>query len=168
MGQQVAVDLGDGVHRHRHDDQERRAAELQQVAAVLRQDELRDQADADKVGRAQHGQAREHVVDVFGRLLARANARNEAAVLLQIVGGVGRIEDDRGVEERKEDDQQPIEPACRAAGRGSAGAPTSVSHSGAFCALNEAIVIGNTRSDDAKIGGITPEVLIFSGRCELC
>ena len=27
---------------------------------------------------------------------------------------------------------------------------------------------GKTSSEDAKIGGITPEVLTFSGRCELC
>ena len=30
-----------------------------------------------------------------------------------------------------------------------------------------AIVPGKSRIDDAKIGGITPDVLILSGRCEL-
>ena len=38
--------------------------------------------------------------------------------------------------------------------------------SGMFCALNEAIVIGIRRIDDAKIGGITPETLSLSGKCE--
>jgi hypothetical protein len=31
-----------------------------------------------------------------------------------------------------------------------------------------AIVAGNRMIDDAKIGGMTPAMLIFSGRCELC
>ena len=30
-----------------------------------------------------------------------------------------------------------------------------------------AAVAGNISSEDAKIGGITPDMLIFSGRCEL-
>ena len=29
-----------------------------------------------------------------------------------------------------------------------------------------AAVAGNMSSDDAKIGGITPDMLIFSGRCD--
>ncbi len=38
--------------------------------------------------------------------------------------------------------------------------------SGIFCALKVAIVVGINRMDDAKIGGITPETLSLSGRCE--
>src|SRR5438876_11012031 len=29
-------------------------------------------------------------------------------------------------------------------------------------------VLGKRRIEEAKVGGITPEVLILSGRCELC
>ena len=36
-----------------------------------------------------------------------------------------------------------------------------------FCALKLATVVGRSRIEDAKIGGITPEILIFSGICEL-
>src|SRR5262245_16615458 len=54
--EQVAVHLSDRVHGHRHDDQERCAAEQKQVAAVLRQDEFRHQADQHQVDRADRGQ----------------------------------------------------------------------------------------------------------------
>ncbi len=29
-------------------------------------------------------------------------------------------------------------------------------------------VVGNRMIDDAKIGGITPDMFSFSGRCDLC
>ncbi len=35
---------------------------------------------------------------------------------------------------------------------------------GSLCAEKPAIVVGSSSSDDAKIGGMTPEVLSFSGR----
>ena len=62
-----------------------------------------------EIGRADHGDARQHIVDVFGRALARPDAGNEAAVLLQIVRGLGRVEHDRGVEEGEEHDQRDVE-----------------------------------------------------------
>ena len=40
------------------------------------------------------------------------------------------------------------------------------SQSGMFCELNCATVVGISRIDDAKIGGMTPDTLILSGRCE--
>ena len=54
-----------------------------------------------------HRDAGQHVIDIFSRTLARADAGNEAAVLLQIVGRVLRIEDDGRVEEGEEGDQPP-------------------------------------------------------------
>ena len=53
------------------------------------------------IDRAENGDAGQHMVDEFGRALARPDARNEAAMLLQIVGRLDRIEHDRGVEEAK-------------------------------------------------------------------
>ena len=41
-----------------------------------------------------------------------------------------------------------------------------LSQSGPCPAEKFAIVIGSSSSDEAKIGGITPEVLSLSGRCE--
>jgi hypothetical protein len=63
------------------------------------------QADDGEIDRADHRDARQHVVDVFRRALARADAGNEAAMLLQVVGRLRRIEHDRRVEEGEEDDQ---------------------------------------------------------------
>ena len=31
-----------------------------------------------------------------------------------------------------------------------------------------AMLAGNSRTDDAKMGGMTPAVFTLSGRCELC
>ena len=42
----------------------------------------------------------------------------------------------------------------------------ALSHSGPEPALNCATVIGSSSSEEAKIGGMTPEELSFSGRCE--
>ncbi len=38
-------------------------------------------------------------------------------------------------------------------------------HSGALV-WNDSAVVGRSKSEDAKIGGMTPAVLSFSGRCE--
>ena len=46
-------------------------------------------------------------------------------------------------------------------------AETVASHSGPPAPPKLAIVAGISSSEDAKIGGITPEMLILSGRCEL-
>ena len=42
-------------------------------------------------------------------------------------------------------------------------------NSGSACWLEKlAIVVGNSSSDEAKIGGMTPEVLSLSGRNDVC
>ena len=42
-----------------------------------------------------------------------------------------------------------------------------VSHSGPWLAEKPMTVIGMSRMELAKMSGMTPEVLIFKGRCEL-
>ena len=117
MRLQVSMDLRHRVHRDVHDDQQRRAAEIERQRGIGNQP-FRQQADQRQITRAKHRDAREDIVDELRRPLARTHARNEAAVLLQIVGGVGRIEDRRRVEEREEHDQHDvkdeIERRCRA------------------------------------------------------
>ena len=75
-------------------------------APVVAGQEFRQQADDGDIDRADHGQAGQHVVDVFRRPLARPDAGQVAAVLAQVLGRLVRIEDHRGVEEAEEDDQQ--------------------------------------------------------------
>src|SRR3546814_1960391 len=53
--------------------------------------------------------AGEDEIEIFRRALARPDARNESAVLLQIVGRLLGIEDHRRIEEAEEDDAERIE-----------------------------------------------------------
>src|SRR6266481_4064710 len=106
--EQIALNLRQRIHGHADHDQERRAAKVERHRGVGNQN-FRDKADNREVDRAQYRDARKHIVDVFRGALAGANARNEAAMLLEIVGGLGRVEHDRGIEEREEHDQRQIE-----------------------------------------------------------
>ena len=103
--EQVRLDLRHRVHGHRDDDQDRGAAEIERPPRSCDQ-QFRQQADGGDVGRADHRQAGQHVVEVFRRPLAGTDARQEAAVLAQVLRRLFRVEDDRGVEEAEEDDQR--------------------------------------------------------------
>ena len=59
--------------------------------------------------RAGQRDARQNRVDVLGRPLARPDARHEPAVLPHVLRHVIRIEDDRGVEVREEDDHRHVQ-----------------------------------------------------------
>src|SRR5690606_16420329 len=108
MGQQMRLDLADRVDRHVDHDQQAGATEKQRNTG-LRDHVLGQHADQRQVGGADHGDAGQHVVEVFGGALARADAGNEAAVLLQVLSGLLGVEHHRGVEEREEDDADRIE-----------------------------------------------------------
>ncbi len=107
MGLQMAVDLRHRIHGHAHHDEQRGAAEIEGQIRVGDQ-HLRQQADDRQIGGAENGDAHQHVIDEFRRALARTNAGDEAAMLLQIVGRLRRIEDDRRIEEGEEHDQPDI------------------------------------------------------------
>ena len=62
-----------------------------------------------QVDRADQGDAGQDVVDGVRGVLARPDARDEPAVLAQVVGHVGRVEDDRDVEVGEEDDGRDVE-----------------------------------------------------------
>src|SRR3546814_20032976 len=102
MREHVALDLADRVDRDVDDDQEAGAAKLERQAR-LRDEIFGDQTDRRQIGRTEHGDARQHEIEIGGGVLARADARNETILLLEIVGGFFGIEDDRDVEEAEED-----------------------------------------------------------------
>ena len=106
---ELGLDLLDRVHRHADHDEERRAAEVELDVQALGQEfrerrvqrrpdpgKLLDLEPADQhhrkdrhrreVDRPAEGEARQDLVDVLGRLLAGADAWDEAAVLLHVVG----------------------------------------------------------------------------------
>ena len=62
-----------------------------------------------QIGRADHRDAVEQIVEILLGRLARTDAGDEAAVALQILGRLFRIELHRGVEEAEEDDAGRIE-----------------------------------------------------------
>ena len=103
--QQVLVHLLDRIQRDADDDQQRRAAEVERHVASARRDPDRQQRHRRQEERARQRDLRDDVVDVLGRLRARLHAGNEAALLLQVLRQVDRIEDDRRVEVREEQDE---------------------------------------------------------------
>ena len=84
-------------------------------------------------------------------------------LLLHVVRDVDRVERDRRVEEAEEDDQRRRRRRCSASRRGCERARTAAACQ-AMSTCSRACA-GNIRSDEAKIGGMTPAVLTFSGRC---
>src|SRR5215211_4839546 len=104
----MALHLRDRIHRHADDDEKRSAAEIERHRRIT-DEELWKKADQGKVKGADDGDPGQDVIDVFRRALARADSRDKAAVLLEVVGRLLRIEHDRGVEEREKDDENDIE-----------------------------------------------------------
>ncbi|MPL95824.1 hypothetical protein SDC9_41996 [bioreactor metagenome] len=104
--EQVRLDLIDRVHRHRDHDQHRGAAEVERDRQLRAQD-LGQQTDGGEIGRADHQHARHDVIEIFLGLLAGPDARDEAALVLQVVGNLVRLERHvRGVEIGEEDDHR--------------------------------------------------------------
>src|SRR5687768_5838111 len=108
MGDQVALNLRDRVHRHVDDDEQAGAAEIEGHARLAEQN-LRNKADQDEIGRAHHRHARDQMVEIGLGRLAWTDARDEAAVALQILRGLLAVELNSGVEEAEESDARPIE-----------------------------------------------------------
>src|SRR5699024_9258961 len=72
-------------------------------------DEHGHDGDDAEVDGAEHGDLVEHLLDIVARGLARADAGEEAAVLLQVVGDLHGVELDGGVEVAEEDDEQEVD-----------------------------------------------------------
>src|ERR1044072_3839023 len=73
MRNQVALDLGHGVHRHVDHDQQAGSAQIEGNARP-RDQELGDQADDRKISRADHRDAGEDIVEIILGVLARPDA----------------------------------------------------------------------------------------------
>src|SRR5579863_2663318 len=107
MRLQVSMNLRQRVHRHGDDDQQGGAAKGEKPRRIVAQ-HLRQNADQSQISRAQNRNASQDLVYILRRPFAGTHAGDEAAVLLQIVGGVLRVENRRGVEEREEHNQRDI------------------------------------------------------------
>ena len=118
-----------------------------------------------QVDGARQRDPRQDRVDVLRGPLARTDARDEAAVLPHVLGHVIRIEDDRRVEVAEEDDAGDVEQVVER--HAAVELVDRVLHDPPACGKSPAIVCGNARIDDAKMTGMTPPVLTFSGMCVL-
>src|SRR5689334_6262277 len=83
---ELRLDLFHGLQSDPDDDEDRRAAEGE-VLIGLHQDERdqRNQGDQSEIQRARGDDPDEHVVEVLSGGTARANARDEATVLLHVL-----------------------------------------------------------------------------------
>src|SRR5690606_31396447 len=108
MGNQVSLNLSNRVERNTHNDQQRRTTEVERHTS-RRNQELRKETDQDQVDRPDESDAGQHIVDVFSSALAGTIAWNEPRMLLELVSGVLRVENDRGVEEREEHDHRRVQ-----------------------------------------------------------
>src|SRR6266446_10371692 len=109
LSDEMALDLRHRIHGHADNNQDGGAAEGESLDIVDAADDFGNQTYGRKIDRSDDRYARKHEVDVFCGALARTNARNEAAIFFQIVRGLLRIEDDRRIKERKEDDHEGVE-----------------------------------------------------------
>src|SRR5438270_5611640 len=82
VGDQVALNLADRVHRHVDDDQQAGPAETQVGEAGLGRNQIGNQADQYKIGRADHGDAVEQIIEIGLGRLAWTDPGDEAAVAL--------------------------------------------------------------------------------------
>src|SRR6478752_1870995 len=107
---QLGLDLLHGLKADTHDDQDRGAAEGEALVCTDEDERNeRDERDEREVQRAGDRDAVQDVAEVLGRGSPGSNTRDEAAVLLHVVGDLGRVERDRHVEEREEQDQEGVE-----------------------------------------------------------
>src|SRR4051794_37786454 len=83
MGKQMALDLGHGIDRNIDDDQQ---ASPTKVEGNSRPGDgkFRHQTDEGQVGGTDHGDPGQDIIEIILGILARTDARNEAAIALQI------------------------------------------------------------------------------------
>src|ERR1700712_1616198 len=84
---QLGLELLHGVEGHADDDQQRGSAELERLRRTGEGDhDRRQRGDRGEVECAREREAREDPVEELGRRPARSHPRDEAAVLLQVLG----------------------------------------------------------------------------------
>ena len=104
----MALHLPDRVHRHIDDNQQRGAAEIKRHIIGIDK-HFRQQTNSRQIQRANKGQTGQHMVDILSRARAGTDTRNKAAITLQIIRRVIRVEDNRGIEEAEENNTRRIE-----------------------------------------------------------
>lgn len=102
------MNLRHRIHGYADHDQQTGSSKIKRHL-VSRNQKFRKQTDKNQIQRAHRSYARQHVIEVIRRVLARTNARNKAAVFAQHLRIFLGIKYDRSVKEAKECDQKPVE-----------------------------------------------------------
>ncbi len=96
----MPLNLRNRIERHAHHDQQRGTAKIERHAGRGNQ-EFRQETDKHNIDGADNGDARQHIVYIFGSTLTRTNAGDEAGMLLELVSRVLGIEHDGRVKKQK-------------------------------------------------------------------
>ena len=106
-----SFDLLDSFKRNADRDQHGRSADIQVVDLEYEGQNQRDRCTDRKTDRSDEGDIAADLLDILKRRFARTDTRDKAAVLLQVVRDIHRIEGDGSVEICKENDQNNVQ-AC--------------------------------------------------------
>ena len=108
--QQERVELLRSLERDGdHNEDGGRTEATEEVDAQQVHDDGRDYGDQAEEDGAEHGQAAGLSLQIIAGRLTGADAGDEAAVLLQVLGDINSVEADGGVEVREADDEQTVE-----------------------------------------------------------
>ena len=101
MGRQLGLDLASGFQQNANYDDDGVAAERQSTEVTAGDDisDHRNHSDCTEEDRTDQSDAVQDLGDVISRRLAGTDTGDEAAVLLQVVGNLNRVEGNRGVYE---------------------------------------------------------------------
>ena len=99
----MRLNLRNEVHRYLNHDEQSRTAQNKRDRQFRNQN-LRQNAQRSQIKRAEHRQAGNHIIQIFGRIFARTDTGNKAAMLLKVVRGFFRIDHNGGIEESEKDD----------------------------------------------------------------
>ena len=118
-------------------------------------------ARIDKIQPTNHGNLRENLVHIVGRVLAWPNAGDESAILPHVVRCLIGIEDDRDIEEAEEDDQHDESQVVERFRAARARLSMLLSQGLFFTTGNWRAVCGSASKEEAKIIGMTPPGIDF-------
>src|SRR5438094_6170033 len=163
--EQLGLELLHGLGPDAHHDQDARAPEPQRLHAGDVADERRHDGDDPEEQRAGDRDPRHDTGQELGGRAAGADAGDEPAVALDVVGDVIRHEREGRVEERERDDEHEVGQVVedRVLKKATIVVETLRSHSVSLVVKYCATWLGSSRIEIAKIIGITPALFTRSG-----
>ena len=104
----MGFNLLDGIQGHADNDQERCPPKIKGDIKSLIENRWQD-ADGGHIDRSPEGDPRKHFIDIFSRLLSRADARDITPKFFHIIGDIIWVESNGRIKIAKEEDESYIE-----------------------------------------------------------